>query len=43
MKYTVQKKNDMLEVRMRYRSGWKQSFLLTSDEHYDNKKCDRKA
>ena len=41
--YTVQKKNDMLVVRMKYKAGWKQSFLLTSDEHYDNKKCDRKA
>ena len=31
--YTVQKKNDMLVVRMKYKAGWKQSFLLTSDEH----------
>ena len=43
MKYTIQKKNDMLVVRMKYKSGWRQSLLLTSDEHYDNKKCDRRS
>jgi hypothetical protein len=29
------------EVRMKYKSGFKQSFLLTSDIHFDNPKCDR--
>ena len=29
------------EVRMKYKSGFKQSFLLTSDVHFDNPKCDR--
>lgn len=29
------------EVRMKYKAGFKQSFLLTSDVHFDNPKCDR--
>lgn len=29
------------EVRMKYKAGFEQSFLLTSDVHFDNPKCDR--
>lgn len=31
-----------VEVRMIYKSSEKFSFLLTSDHHFDSKKCDRK-
>lgn len=29
------------EVRMKYKKDFEQSFLLTSDVHFDNPKCDR--
>ena len=32
----------VIEVRMKYKKDFKQSFLLTSDIHFDNPKCDRK-
>lgn len=41
--YKIYKKNDCLIVKMRYKAGFKQSFLLTSDEHFDSKNCDRKT
>lgn len=43
MNYITQKKNNALVIRMKYKAGFRQSFLLTSDEHYDSKKCDRKT
>lgn len=40
--YTVKAvSNQLLEVRMKYRAGFKQSFLLCSDIHFDNPKCKR--
>lgn len=29
------------EIRLKFKSGWSQDFLLTSDHHQDNPKCDR--
>ena len=43
MKYTYYRQNDCLVIRMKYDASFKQSFLFTSDEHFDNKKCDRKS
>ena len=41
--YTVKAvSNQLTEVRMRYKAGFKQKFLLVSDLHIDNPKCDRK-
>jgi len=40
--YKVEKKNDAVLIRMdNVKAGWEQWFLLHSDVHYDNKKCDR--
>lgn len=32
----------LIEVRMKYKKGFEQHFLLTSDIHFDNPKCNRK-
>jgi hypothetical protein len=42
MNFTTEVKNDAVVIKMDARKGWEQWFLLTSDVHYDNKKCDRK-
>jgi hypothetical protein len=40
--YTVKVQQDVLTVRMTgVAAGWEQWFLLTSDHHWDNPKCDR--
>jgi hypothetical protein len=40
--YTVKVQQDVLTVRMTgVAVGWEQWFLLTSDHHWDNPKCDR--
>ena len=42
MKYTTTRLTpQVIEVRMKYKKGFKQPFLLSSDVHYDNPKCDR--
>jgi len=42
-KYTVSPLGPLcLEVRMKYKPGFQQDFLLTSDVHFDSKWCDRK-
>lgn len=40
----VEQKNDALIIRIEYRlvKDWEQWVLLTSDEHFDSRKCDRK-
>lgn len=43
LNYTVEQISPILiEVRMKYKQGFNQPFLLTSDVHFDNPKCDRK-
>jgi len=42
MSYEVKRISDVLiEVRMKYKADFRQSFLLLSDVHFDNPKCDR--
>jgi len=42
MKWTTNRKAPQVtEVRMKYNTKFQQSFLLTSDVHFDNPKCDR--
>ena len=36
-------KNDCLIIDMKYDKDFEQGFFLTSDEHFDSKKCDRKT
>lgn len=38
---SVEQKNDAIVVRMKYTSGDKFRFLLSSDHHYDSKMCRR--
>jgi predicted phosphodiesterase len=43
LKYSVTRLTDWtIEVRMKYKAGFNQKFLLCSDVHFDNPKCDRK-
>lgn len=43
MKYTIKRLSDAaIEVRIKYKNPDKFTFLLTSDHHFDSKKCDRK-
>ncbi len=41
MAYKTEIKNDCVVIRMTYQKDWEQWFLLHSDVHYDNKKCER--
>jgi len=41
--YSVKRlSNACIEVRMRYKAGFRQSFFLSSDHHFDNPKTDQK-
>ncbi len=41
MNFYVERKNDCTVIRMKYQKDWEQWFLLHSDVHFDNKKCNR--